>query len=86
MLIEPSGMVALVVKNLPINAGDLLYAGLIPGSGRLPREGHGNPCHYSCQEKPMDRGAWQSSIHSVSKSRTQVNQLSMHARYPLNYY
>ena len=44
-----------MVKNPPANAGD---SGSIPGSGRSPREGNGNPLHYSCMEKPMDGGAW----------------------------
>ena len=80
MLIVPSGIVALVVKNLPVNAGDLQDVGLIPGSGRFPGGGHGNPCHYSCQENPMDRGAWQATIHRVAKRQTQVKQLSTHAQ------
>ena len=80
MLIVPSGIVALLVKNLPVNAGDLQDAGLIPGSGRFPGGGHGNPCHYSCQENPMERGAWQATIHRVAKRRTQVKQLSTHAQ------
>ena len=50
---------ALVVKNPPANAGDGRGADLIPGSGRFPGEGHGNPLYYSCLENPMDRGAWQ---------------------------
>ena len=45
-----------VLKNLPANAGD---AGSIPGMGRSPGEGNGNPLHYSCLENAMDRGAWQ---------------------------
>ena len=49
--------VALVVKNLPANAGDLRDTGSIPGSGRSPEEGQGNPLQYSCLENPMDRGA-----------------------------
>ena len=50
--------VALVVKNPPVNAGDITDAGLILGSGRSPGGGHGNPLHYSCLENPMDRRAW----------------------------
>ena len=50
--------VALVVKNLPANAGDITDMGSIPGSGRSPGEGHGNSFQYSCLENPMDRGAW----------------------------
>ena len=49
------------VKNLPANAGDL---GSIPGLGRSPGEGNGNPLPYSCLENPMDRGAWQGSQES----------------------
>ena len=49
--------VALVVKNLPANAGDLRDLGSIPGLGRSPEEGHGNPLQYSCLEDPMSRGA-----------------------------
>ena len=53
-----------VVKNLPVNAGDL---GLIPGLGRSPGEGTGNPLQYSCLENPTDRGAWQATIYRVKK-------------------
>ena len=49
---------ALVVKNTPTNAGDIRDAGSIPGLGRSPRGGHGNPLQYYCLENPMDRGAW----------------------------
>ena len=53
----------LVVKILPANAGDVKDAGLIPGSGRSPGGGHGNPLQYSCLENPMDSGAWQATVH-----------------------
>ena len=53
-----------VVKNPPANAGDL---GSIPGSGRLPGEGNGNPFQYSCLRNPMDREAWRATVHSVVK-------------------
>ena len=53
------------VKNLPANAGDL---GLIPGLGRSPGEGNGNPLQYSFLENPMDRGAWQVTVHGVTES------------------
>ena len=62
--------VALVVKNLPANAGDIRDAGSIPGSERSPGEGNGNPLQYSCLENPMDRGAWQATVHEVAKSQT----------------
>ena len=52
------------------NSGD---RGLIPESGRSPGEGNGSPLQYSCLEKPMDRGAWQATVHGVAKSRTQLS-------------
>ena len=52
-------------KESACNAGDL---GSIPGLGRSPGEENGNPLQYSCQENPMDRGAWQATVHGVSKS------------------
>ena len=57
-----------VVKNPPSNAGD---AGSIPGLGRFPGEGNGNPLQYSCLENPMDRGGWWAIFHRVAKSQTQ---------------
>ena len=60
----------LVVKNLPANAGDIRDMDLIPGLGRFPGGGHGNPLQYSCLENPMDREAWQATVHWVSKSQT----------------
>ena len=59
-----------MVKSLPINAGDIRDAGLIPGLGRSPEGGHGNPLQYSCLENPMDRGAWQAIVLGVTKSQT----------------
>ena len=53
-----------VVKNLPSNAGDV---GSVPGLGRAPGEGNGNPLQYSCLGNPMDRGAWQATVHGVTK-------------------
>ena len=50
--------VALVIKNLLVNSGDTRDPGSIPGLGKSPRGGHGNPLQYSCLEDPMDRGAW----------------------------
>ena len=52
---------------------------LISGSRRSPGGGHGNPLQYSCQENPIDRGAWQAMVHGITKSRTQLKWLSMHA-------
>ena len=68
----------LVVKNLPANAGDIRDMSSIPGLGRSPGEGHGNPLQYSCLENPMDRGAWGTTVHGVTKSQTQLKQLSSH--------
>ena len=59
-----------VVKNSPANAGD---AGSIPGLARFPGEGNGNPLQYSCLEKLMDRGAWQATIHEITKSWAQLS-------------
>ena len=55
------------------NVGDL---GSIPELGRSPGEGNGNPFQYSCLENPMDRGAWQATIHGVAKSRTQLRDFT----------
>ena len=52
------------------------HAGLIPGLGISPGEGNGNPLQYSCLENPMDRGAWQATVHRVAQSWTQLKQLS----------
>ena len=60
----------LMVKNPPTKAGDLTDIDSIPGSGRSPGGGHGNPLQYSCLENPMDRGAWQATVHRVAKSRS----------------
>ena len=65
-----ASLVAQRLKCLPCNAGDL---GSIPGSGRSPGEGNGNPLQYSCLENPMDRGAWWATVHGVAKSRTQLS-------------
>ena len=60
----------LVVKNPPANAGDARDMGLIPGLGRSPGVGNGNPLQYSGLENPMDRGAWWATVHSIAKSWT----------------
>ena len=59
-----------MVKTLPDNAGDIGDLGSIPGSGRSPGGGHENPLQYSCLENPMDRGAWQATVHRVAKNWT----------------
>ena len=63
---------ALVVKNLPANAGD---TGFIPRSGRSPGEGKSNPLQYSCLGNPMDGGAWQAAVQRFIKSWTGLNRL-----------
>ena len=62
--------VVLVVKNPFANAGDIRDGDSIPGSGRSPGRGRGNPLQYSCLENPVDRGAWQATVHGVAKSHT----------------
>ena len=62
MVIIMASQVALVVKNPHANAEDTRDVGWIPGSGRSPGEGHGNPLQYSCLENLMDRGAWQAAV------------------------
>ena len=65
-----ASQVALVVKNLPANAGDIRDVGSIPGSESFPGGGHGNPLQYSCLENLMDRGTWRAIVHGVTESRT----------------
>ena len=69
--VQWASQVALVVKNLPANAGDPRDEGLIPVWGRSPGGGHGNPLQYSCLENPMDREAWWATFHGAAKSQTQ---------------
>ena len=59
-----------MVKNLPANAGDV---GSIPGWGRYPEGGNGNPVQYSCQENPMDRGTWRATVHGAAKSQRRLS-------------
>ena len=66
--------VVLGVKNLPANAGDVKDTGPIPGLGRSPGGGRGNPLQYSCLENPMDRGPWWATVHRV-QSRTRLKGL-----------
>ena len=62
-----ASLVTQMVKNPPTNAGNL---GSIPGSGRSPGEGNGNPLYCSCLENHTDRGAWWATVHGVAKSHT----------------
>ena len=64
-----ASQVALVVKNLPAKAGDSRDTGLIPGWGRCPGVGNGNPLQYSCLENSMDRASRGATVHRVSKSQ-----------------
>ena len=68
-----------VVKNLPANARDLRDLSLIPGSGRFPGEGHGNPLQNSCLENLMDRRSWWAIVHSVSKE-VDMTEATKHTR------
>ena len=63
-------LVAQMVKASAYNVGDL---GSIPGLGRSTGEGNSNPLQYSCLENPMDRGAWQATVHGVAKSRMRLS-------------
>ena len=64
------------------NVGDW---GSVPGSGRSPGEENGNPLQYSCQEYPMDRGAWGATVHGVAKSWTRLSDFSLAQLYPTVY-
>ena len=65
-----ASQVTVVVKNPPANAVDIRGIGSIPGSGRSPGKGNGNPLKYSCLENFMDRGAWWAKVYRVIKSQT----------------
>ena len=65
------------VKASACNTGDLVS---IPGLGRSPREGNGNPLQYSCLENPMDRGAWWATGNGVTKSRTPLSEFTFTVR------
>ena len=70
--------VALVVKNLPANAGDTRHMDLTLGLGRSPGERHGNPLQHSCLGNPVDRGSWWATVHGVARSQTRLKWLNMH--------
>ena len=61
-------VMTIVIKNLPANAGDIRDVGSIPGLGRSSGEGNGKSLQYSCLENPIDRGAWQATVHGVAES------------------
>ena len=66
-----------VDKESAWNSGEARDIGSIPGLGKFPGGGHGNPLHYSCLENPMGREGWRAKVHRVTKSQTRLNQLSM---------
>ena len=70
LLVVVASLVAQTIKESACNVGD---PGSIPGSGRFPGEGNGNPLQYSCLENTMDRGAWWATVHGVTKSWTQLS-------------
>ena len=72
-VLPPAFQVVQVLKNPPANAGD---TDLMPGLGRSPGEGHGNPLQYSCLDNLMDRRTWQAIVHRIAKSRTRLKGLS----------
>ena len=62
-----------MVKNPPAKAGDARDVGSIPGLGRSPGGGNGNPFQYSCLENSMDRGVWWATVHEATKSQTRLS-------------
>ena len=73
-----ASQVAWVVKKPPANAGDVRDMGSIPGLGRSPGGGHGNPFQYSCLENAMGSRAWQAMVHRITQSQTWLKWLSTH--------
>ena len=68
-----------MIKNPPANARDVRDVGLVPGSGRSPGGGHGNPLQYSCLKNPIAREGWGARVHRVTKNQTLLKPLSTHA-------
>ena len=69
-----------MVKKPPANAGDVRDANSIPGSGRSPGGGLGNPLQYSCLDNPTDGGPWQATVHRVTENWTRLKRLRTHTR------
>ena len=65
-----------MVKNLPASVGDIRDVGSIPGSGRSPGGGHGNPLQFSCLENPMNRGSWWAMVHSIAENQIRLSDLT----------
>ena len=80
MALSGASQMARVIKNPPANAGDARDTGSVPGSGRSPGGGHGNPLQYSCLENLMDKGAWRTTVHGVAKSRILLKRLNVHTQ------
>ena len=78
--------VALVVKNLPVHAGDIRDKGSISGSRRSPGEGHGPPLQYSCLENSMAKGASWATVHRITKNRTTEATEQAHTCYHIFYH
>ena len=70
-------MVASLVVQMVKTAYSAGHLGFIPGLGRSPGEGNGNPPQYSCLENSVDRGAWEATVHGVAKSQTRMKQLTL---------
>ena len=62
-----------MIENPPVSAGLVGDEDSFPGSERSPGGGNGNPLQYSCQDNPMDKGAWRATVHGVAKSQTQLS-------------
>ena len=75
-----ASQVVLVVKNPPATVGDIRDSGSIPGSGRSPGRGQGNPLQYSCLKNPMDRGDWRALVHRVTQRQTRLKRTHRHTR------
>ena len=72
-----------MVKNPPANEGGVKDAGSMPGSGRSPGGGNGNPLQYSCMENPMDRGDGKATVHRVAKSQTRLSNFTFTCNFVL---
>ena len=76
----------LVIKDLPVKAGDARDTGSIPGLGRSPTVRNGNPLHYSCLKNVMDRGAWWATVHRITKESDTTEHTHTHTSIKLKKY
>ena len=74
-----------VIKHPPADAGDAGDVGSIPGWGRSPGRGTGNPLQHSCLENSMDRGVWWAAVHGLQKSWTRLKCLNTHTQLPISH-